>query len=154
MASSVSVPFSELLRQPTETTGRLAQVRSMRLSRRGAEDLVLMYADRAEAESQAIDATSRMLAHLAHLHPGLISGLLPNVLPWARFLPAHDLEEFAAEFVAVAEAAGSTGNLAPLAQLITEWRHTAEVQADPDLHRALTRTDLVDHGPVPVPEAQ
>jgi len=126
----------------------------MRLSRRDAEDLVLMYADRAEAESQAIDATSRMLAHLARLHPELITGLLPNVLPWARLLPARDLEEFAVEFVAIAEAAGSIGNPAPLAQLITEWRHAAEVHADPDLYRALTRTDLVDQGLVPVPDAQ
>jgi hypothetical protein len=154
MASSVSVPFSELLRQPTETTGRLTQVRSMRLSRRDAEDLVLMYADRAEAESQAIDATSRMLAHLTRLHPELITSLLPNVLPWARFLPTRDLAEFAVEFVAVAEAAGSIGNLAPLAQLITEWRHTAEVHADPDLYRVLTRGDLDDHGRVPVPDEQ
>jgi hypothetical protein len=126
----------------------------MRLSRRDAEDLVLMYADRAEAESQAIDATGRMLAGLARLHPGLITELLPNVLPWVRFLPAGDLEEFAVEFVATAEAVGSTGNLAPLAQLITEWRLTAEVHADPDLHRALTRQDLIDHGPVPVPPAR
>lgn len=154
MVSTVSVPFSELLRQPTETTGRLAEVRSMRLSRRDAEDLVLMYAHRAEAESLAIEATSRMLAQLSRLHPELIIDLIPSVLPWATFLPAEDLGEFAVEFVTVAEAASSIGNPAPLAQLLTEWRHTAEVHADPDLARALTREDLVDHGPVPVPEAQ
>jgi hypothetical protein len=88
------------------------------------------------------------------LHPELIAGQIPQVLPWARFLPAQDLQEFTAEFVAVAEAAGSIGNLAPLAQVMIEWQHTAEVHADPDLHRALTRTDLVDHGPVPAPDAQ
>ena len=152
MASSVSVPFSELLRQPTETTRRLTQVRSMRLSRRDAEDMVLMHADRAEAESQAINAMSRMLAQLTRLHPELITGLLPDVLPWTRFLPTRDLEKFAVEFVAVAQAAGSIGNLAPLAQLITEWRHTAEAHADPDLYRVVTPGDLDDHGRVPVPD--
>jgi hypothetical protein len=154
MATSVSVPFSELLRQPTETTGRLAHIRSIRLSRRDAEDLVLMHADRADAESQAMDATARILAVLARLHPDLITELLPTVLPWARFLPAGDRGELAKEFVATAEAVGSLGNLAPLAQLITEWRHTAEVHADPDLLRALTRQDLVDHGPVRAPHAR
>jgi hypothetical protein len=154
MASSVSVPFSELLRQPTETTGRLTGVRALRLSRRDAEDLVLMYADRAEAESQASDATGRMLAGLAARHPELITELLPSVLPWARFLPEADRAEFAQDFIATAEAAGSTGNLAPLAQLLTEWRHTAEVHADPDLYRVLTRGDLDDHGPVPAPDAR
>jgi hypothetical protein len=151
MATSVSVPFSELLRQPTETTGRLAQVRSVRLSRRDAEDLVLMNAERADAESQAIDATGRLLAVLVRLHPHLVAELLPAVLPWSRFLPAGDVEQLATEFVATTEAAGSTGNLAPIAQLLTEWRHTAEIHADPDLHRAVTRGDLSDHGPVPAP---
>jgi hypothetical protein len=34
--------------------------------------------------------------------------------------------------------------------MITEWRHTAEVHADPELLAALTR-DSEDHGPVPPP---
>jgi hypothetical protein len=42
--------------------------------------------------------------------------------PWARSLPADDQRRFAAE----------------LRQLITEWRHTAEVHADPDLLALLT----------------
>ena len=153
MATSVSVPFSELLRQPGETTRRLAHTRSVRLCRRDAQDLVLMYADRADAESQAFDATGRLLVALVRHHPHLVSEQLPAVLPWARFLPAADVEEFTTEFVAVAEACGSTGNLAPLAQLLTEWQHTAEVHADPELSRALTRDDLGDHGPAPVPAA-
>jgi hypothetical protein len=145
------VPFSELLRQPTETTGRLAQVRSVRLSRRDAEDLVLMNAERADAESQAIDATGRLLVVLVRLHPHLVAELLPAVLPWSRFLPVGDVEQLATEFVATTEAVGSTGNLAPLAQLLTEWRHTAEIHADPELYHAVTRGDLSDHGPVPAP---
>ncbi|HEY6798379.1 MAG TPA: DUF6247 family protein [Kineosporiaceae bacterium] len=145
------VPFSELLRKPVETTGRLAQERSVRLSRRDAQDLVLMYADRADAESRAFEVTGRLLVALVRHHPQLVSAQLPTVLPWARFLPPADVEQLAAEFVAVAEACGSTGNLAPLAQLLTEWQHTAEVHADPQLHQALTRDHLGDHGPVPVP---
>jgi len=148
-----AVPFSELLRQPTEALRRLTEARSMRLSRRDAEDLVLMYAERADAESEAMDTTARLLVALVRRHPHLVTELLPTVLPWARFLPTSDTEQLAAEFVTTAEAAGSIGNFAPLAQLLTEWRHTAEVHADPDLLHTLTRDDLADHGPVPAPEA-
>jgi len=38
------VPFSELLRQPAETTNRLTRARAVRLRRRDAADLVLMFA--------------------------------------------------------------------------------------------------------------
>jgi hypothetical protein len=42
--------------------------------------------------------------------------------PWARSLPVDDQRRFAAD----------------LRQLITAWRHTAEVHADPDLLASLT----------------
>jgi hypothetical protein len=93
------------------------------------------------------------LVALVRNHPQLVTEQLPAVLPWARFLPAADVEQLAAEFLAVAEACASIDNLAPLAQLLTEWQHTAEVHADPELYRALTRDDLGDHGLVPVPDA-
>jgi hypothetical protein len=41
------------------------------------------------------------------------------------------------ELVATAEAAASAGSLSPLAQVITEWKHTAQIHADRDLHHAL-----------------
>ncbi|MFC3743981.1 hypothetical protein [Paractinoplanes deccanensis] len=39
---------------------------------------------------------------------------------------------------------------APVTQLLTEWRHTAEVYADPTILSALTR-GADDFGPVPEP---
>ncbi|WP_275410720.1 hypothetical protein [Sinosporangium siamense] len=38
-------------------------------------------------------------------------------------------------------------NLAPVAILLTQWRHTAEVHADPVLHELITREPEVDFGP-------
>ncbi|SBW24114.1 hypothetical protein FDG2_4023 [Candidatus Protofrankia californiensis] len=38
-------------------------------------------------------------------------------------------------------------DLAPVAQLLAEWRHTAEVYADPELHAILTRPHDGDHRP-------
>ena len=77
--------------------------------------------------------------------------MLPTVLPWVRFLPAGDIEQLLSEFLVVSEAAGALGTTAPISQLLVEWRHTAEVHADPDLYRALTSRPLGDFGPVPRP---
>jgi hypothetical protein len=57
----------------------------------------------------------------------------------------------ATEFVETAEAAAAVGNTAAVSQLLTEWRHTAEVHADPDLHRVLAAPSSDDFGAVPRP---
>ncbi|AVT32637.1 hypothetical protein C6361_27805 [Plantactinospora sp. BC1] len=147
-----SVPFSELLRQPAETTERLTRARAVRLRRRDAADLMLMSADRAEAEAEVIDVTARLLASIARRDPTLVREMLPTALPWVRFLPAADADAMADEFVATTEAAAAIGNTAAVSQLLIEWRHTAEIHADPDLHRALTEQPLSDFGPVPRPD--
>ena len=149
-----SVPFSELLRQPGETTERLTRARAVRLRRRDATDLVLMSADRADAEGEVIDVTVRLLADIACRDPEILRESLPKVLPWIRFLPPSDARAMADEFIATAEAAASIGNTAAVSQLLAEWRHTAEIHADPDLYRALTSQPLADFGPVPKPDEQ
>jgi hypothetical protein len=149
-----SVPFSELLRQPVETTDRLTRARAVRLRRRDAADLVLMSAERAEAEAEVIDMTSRLLAGVARRDPGVVREVLPTALPWVRFLPAADIDAMADELVSTTEAAAAIGNTAAVSQMLIEWRHTAEIHADPDLHRALTAQPLDDFGPVPRPAEQ
>ncbi|GHJ13112.1 MULTISPECIES: hypothetical protein [unclassified Micromonospora] len=149
-----SVPFSELLRQPAETAERLSRARALRLRRRDAADLVLMSADRAAAEGEVVDLTARLLASLVRRDPGLVREALPTVLPWVRFLPTEDAHQMADEFIATAEAAAAVGNTAALSQLLTEWRHTAEVHGDPDLHRVLTTPSDDDFGPVTRPTGE
>ncbi|SBT52439.1 hypothetical protein [Micromonospora auratinigra] len=149
---SESVPFSELLRQPAETAERLTRARAVRLRRRDAADLVLMSADRAEAEGEVVDLTARLLASLVRRDPGLVREALPTVLPWVRFLPPADATQMAGEFVATAEAAAAVGNTAALSQLLAEWRHTAEIHADPDLHRVLAAPSADDFGLVTRPD--
>lgn len=146
-----SVPFSELLRQPAETAERLSRTRAVRLRRRDAADLVLMSADRAAAEGEVVNLTARLLASVVRRDPALVREALPTVLPWVRFLPPEDREQMATEFVETAEAAAAVGNTAALSQLLTEWRHSAEVHADPDLHRVLAAPSSDDFGAVPRP---
>ncbi|CCH21837.1 hypothetical protein [Micromonospora lupini] len=149
-----SVPFSELLRQPAETAERLSRARAVRLRRRDAADLVLMSADRAAAEGEVVDLTARLLASVVRRDPTLVREALPTVLPWVRFLPPEDRERMANEFVETAEAAAAVGNTAAVSQLLTEWRHTAEIHADPDLHRVLVAPSSDDFGAVPRPIAE
>ncbi len=148
------MPFSELLRQPVETTERLSRTRAVRLRRRDAADLVLMSADRAEAEAEVIDLTARLLAGVARRDPNILREVLPTALPWVRFLPDADIDVMTEEFIATTEAAAAIGNTAAVSQLLVEWRHTAEVHADPELYRILTTEPLGDYGPVPRPADQ
>jgi hypothetical protein len=104
------------------------------------------------AEGLAIvDLTARLLAGVARRDPDLMREVLLTALPWARFLPAHDVDAMADEFIATAQTATSIDNLAPVLQLLIEWRHTAEIHADPDLYRALSTVPLGDFGDVPRP---
>jgi hypothetical protein len=149
------VPFTELIQHPARTAARLAGTRALRLRRRGSADLVLMSADRAQQEGEVVDLTARLLASVLGTPGGtdLVRQVLPTVLPWVRFLPATAASELAAEFVETAHAAAAVDNLAPVSQLLAEWRHTAEVYADPELHTALSRAHEGDHGQVTVSNA-
>ena len=113
-----------------------------------------MSADRAEAEAEVIDLTARLLAGVARRDPNILREVLPTALPWVRFLPDADIDVMTQEFIATTEAAAAIGNTAAVSQLLVEWRHTAEVHADPELYRILTTEPLGDYGPVPRPADQ
>lgn len=148
-----TVAFSDLLREPTATADKLTKVRAVRLRRRDADDLVLMSADRAEQEGEVIDLTARLLSEVVIREPDLIGQVLRRALPWVRFLPADAVTELVTEFVETAAAAGSVGNMASVSQLLTAWRHTAEVYSDPELYAVLKAPTSGDYGLVPMPEA-
>ncbi|MGH3822289.1 MAG: hypothetical protein ACRDRA_05540 [Pseudonocardiaceae bacterium] len=149
------VPFTELLREPSATAGRLQATRRLRLRRRDAEDLVLQTAARAAREDEVIDLSARLLTGLLHDPDGvlIVRRILPQALPWVTFLPSDAVDELVEEFVATLQAAVSIDNLWPVSQLLLEWRHTAEIYADPLLHEAATRVLGDDGGPVPHPKA-
>ena len=72
-------------------------------------------------------------------------------MPWVTFLPEVDVDTFVTELVTVTRGAVELGNLAPVAVLLTQWRHSAEVYADPVLLEILTTEPEGDMGPVPAP---
>src|SRR6266567_5958367 len=152
-AAYEDVPFSELLHHPAATTGRLSRVRALRLRRRDAGDLALMRIEQLERDETVVDFASRLLSGLLRSgNAAAVREVLPEALPWVAFLPADDVSVFLAELASVARGAADLDNLAPVAVLLAQWRHTAEVHADPALRELITREPEGDLGPVPIPE--
>ncbi|MCK9869865.1 hypothetical protein MRI28_09415 [Nocardiopsis dassonvillei] len=152
------VPFSELINRPKATTAKLAESRAheLRLRRRGDVDLVLRDADADREHNALVSAAVRFLR-------ALVSGgqekrrmaleVAPEVFPWMRFLPEQDAEMFLAELAELLHAIEELETNAPVLTLVTQWKHTAEVYADPETLEALTRErdPDADFGPVPPP---
>lgn len=79
-------------------------------------------------------------------------GALADAFPWVEFLPGPEREMFADELTRARLAESSVASCAPFAQLVREWRATAEICADPELARRLAAPiDDPTGGPVLVP---
>ncbi|MFJ6729419.1 hypothetical protein ACIQPQ_31405 [Streptomyces sp. NPDC091281] len=150
--------FSELLNKPLDTVARLHvnARKGLRLHRRDAEDLYLTTAARADQVVEVLDTTTRMFVALLREGPSsidLLAQAFPEAFPWVRFLPPAAMREFLVEFVETLRASSDLGTIEPITQIITEWKHTAEIYADPELYAALTADHGdADHGDVPVPK--
>jgi hypothetical protein len=149
------VLFSELVNKPTDTVAKLKRSRDLRLRRRDDEDLVLTTAARAEQNTEVVSATTRMfMALMQHDEQAraLLLDVMPEAFPWVRFLPREDVQKFLVDLVTTLRAVEEIDSPAPVAQVITEWRHTAEIHADPELLATLTQHGE-DFGQVQPPPA-
>lgn len=131
-------PFSELLREP-KTVVRDLDDGDVLLRRRGAPALRLSLVDRDDQRADAYALVGRALRNLAAHSPAALGEALLDEFPWTSFLPKADRANFVEEFTRTVVAAGEVDNFAPLAQLVDEWRATAEIHADPKLARRLRR---------------
>jgi hypothetical protein len=159
MSELQEVNFSDLLQRPNETVAMLKKTRSraLRVHRRGSEeDLVLTTATRASQNRELLEVAARVLRAVMS-DPAVRSqhllDILPKVFPWIRFLTSDDRMTFAQELIDVMDASEELGSPAPVLQVITEWRHTAEIYADPELLAALRSEVVGDFGAVPEPGA-
>jgi hypothetical protein len=145
--------LSDLINKPKATLEPLtgSHSHSIRLRRRDEVDLVLTTATRYEQEHAVLSVAARLFsALLLHRDAESMMEVLPEVFPWVAFLPVDDRRQFLEELVTTVRAAEDLEILAPVAQLITEWRHTAEVYADPTVLAVLSQ-DADDFGAVPAP---
>jgi hypothetical protein len=151
MTTAAEATFSELLQRPTATLERLkGRASRILVHRRDGEDLIVTTASRYEQEREIVAAASKVLRFLARTDLEAAGDLMLEIFPWVRFLPLEDGRTFVAEFVSVLHASDDLDNFAPVWQLIVEWRHTAEVFADPEL-LAVLRSEGEDLGAVPEP---
>lgn len=148
------VAFSELQlrgKAVVDTWLRRGTSRALLLRRRGAEDLVLTTAGRAAEANDALSITTKMLAALVQYDKHITdaaAAVASTVFPWVAFLSPQETQEFVRDLITTATAAESLNNPAPLAQLVTAWRHTAEILADPALAQTLSADSTGDYGPV------
>ena len=130
-------PFSEFLRHPNEVAAELAD-HDVVLRRRNAPALRLIRADHHTDRTQALESTARLLRNIAAHSPAAVSEALLDAFAWAKFLPSDARDRFAQELTDTLLAAATVDVYAPVAQLVREWRATAEIHADPELLRQLT----------------
>lgn len=152
---TTTVSFSELINHPKSTVSKIDRDRALRLRRRDAEGLVLKTATRDDQDSELSSATTRMFVAMMRREGAaldLLVDVVPDAFPWVRFLPAEDVRAFVVELVNTLRAVEDLDNPAPVVQLITEWRNTAEVHADRELSRILTE-DTGDDGAATEPPA-
>lgn len=148
--------FSELIQKPKDTVARM-QVnarKGLRLRRRDDEDLYLTTAARADEAVQVVDSTTRLFVAMMKSDPKAITILthvFPEAFPWVKFLPDAAMREFLVEFMDTARAASELGTIAPLVPLISAWKSTAEIHADPELHAQLISAKGEDLGAVEPP---
>jgi hypothetical protein len=153
-AIAAEVNLSELLNKPRATLTLLESNRRVLLRRRDAADLVLTTAERAAEDDEVVSTTSRMFNEMMRQDPAVLTmavAVMPAVFPWVRHLTETGKREFAAQWLEGLSAAAALGNNAALSALIASWRHTAEIQSDPELFAALARPHDDDYGPAPMP---
>jgi hypothetical protein len=148
--SVVERPFSEFLRQPKDVVAELAE-HDVLLRRRNAPALRLSQADRDDDRSEAFEALSRLLRNLAVHSPLALDGAVDDAFAWVTFLPKSDRSLFVEDLTRTLIGAAAVENYSPVAQLLREWRATAEIHADPALARRLRKAINADGKQVAVP---
>jgi hypothetical protein len=111
--------------------------------RAGQPSWILETERRARATAEATGFVTAALAALVH-DDSLVerfAASLTTTLPWVAFLPEPDRATFAVESAETLRACASIGRYTAFADLIEDWRNTAEIHSDPELAAALS-TDI------------
>ncbi|TFD52367.1 hypothetical protein E3T46_05735 [Cryobacterium sp. Hh11] len=108
--------------------------------RAGRPAWVLESEHRVRATAEATEYVAAALAALVH-DESLVdrfASSFATAQPWVAFLPARDRKRFAVETAETLRACASIGRYTAFAELMEDWRNTAEIWSDPDLAAALS----------------
>lgn len=143
--------WSELQRDP-KGVAALADQGDVRVRRRDGVPLLLVREDSAASDAEGAVSAARALRNvLAHLPAAVASAALVEEFPWVDLLPEPDRVQFVTDFVRAVGASAELGRWSVLAQVLTEWKATASVHADPALLSELSGPLDADFGPVSAP---
>lgn len=121
---STTATFTELLRRPNDVTAQ-TESGAVRLTRRDAEDLILIRAGDLARQHQGIALASRLM-HAALRHQGRVGDAVADVFGWATALGEDERVAFAAEVEQLIWSAAELGEYARLLQTVQSWQGTAE----------------------------
>ncbi|HWC22252.1 MAG TPA: hypothetical protein VG502_08150 [Flexivirga sp.] len=107
--------------------------------RAGRPAWVLETEDRARTTAEATEYVATVLATIAHDETLIarFAAALVQAQPWVAFLPERDRETFATEAADTLRACASIGKYTAFADLVHDWRNTAEVWSDAELAESL-----------------
>jgi len=148
--------ITELLRDPKGVIQRLEKTSEVLIERRDAAPLCLSLGSRVQAEREGTAVLAHVLVRALPemLQLTLLWPPLVDSQPWLRLLPEGERATFIQEFAQTVEACAAIGNNSPLAQLLNEWKATAEVYAEPALLATLKRPSPGTAVRVPRPRAR
>ena len=144
--------FSDFLRQPNEVVAELED-HDVVLRRRNAPPLRLSQAARDQDRAEAFDTAARLLRNLVTHNVAAFNDAIDDVFAWTSFLPERDRRAFSAELTLSLVASAELDNYGAIAQLLREWRATAEIHADPKLAHRLSQPLQASGDPVTTPQA-
>lgn len=129
--------FSTFLRDPKTVTATLDRG-DVLIERRDGGNFVLRTTEREQRERRAIGFLSWALAHSDADELAKRLGSDDGPFPWVRYLPSSDRERLVRDLAEALRTAADLGNYAAFDLTVEQWRHSAEIWADPELAEALT----------------
>ncbi|WP_433331999.1 hypothetical protein [Spirillospora sp. CA-294931] len=147
-----AVTFSDLSRNPKAVAERATRLGRLRVTHRDAPDFYLTAADREERRDESLTTASRIFLALMKHDPSARALLLamPEVFPWIRHLSTEEIRAFTVELVNALSDAAELELDASAQEVVTGWRATARIKADPTEYEEARRPTSGDFGSVEV----
>ncbi|BBX82178.1 type II toxin-antitoxin system Phd/YefM family antitoxin [Mycolicibacterium aubagnense] len=119
--------FTDFLRKPKDVVAKVVEG-AVRITRRDAEDLILMRAGDLDRQHEGIALASRIMRAAAR-HPGDMAAATHDVFGWVGALSADEQGEFAREIDGLVWSAAELGEYTQLLRSVRSWAGTAEAYA-------------------------
>ncbi|MUL61104.1 hypothetical protein B5P44_00695 [Mycobacterium sp. CBMA 213] len=119
--------FTDFLRRPKDVVAKAGDG-AVRITRRDAEDLILMRAGDLDRQHDGIALASRIMRATAR-HPGDMAATVRDVFGWVGALSEDEQAEFADEVDGLVWCAAELGEYTQLLRCILSWQGTAEAYA-------------------------